>query len=311
MDKCLLLTGKFETVLLPKKADLIVSSPPYGIGKSYEQAQTLESYTTWAETIVPLLKQSLNPSGAVCWQVGTFTGKDGSYIPLDVVYVPIFMRNGFVLKNRIVWKFGSGLHSEKRLSGRHETVLWFVLDSNNYTFNLDPIRIPSKYPEKRAYKGKNKGKLSGNPLGKNPSDVWTILMDEWERAEYDFPNVKANHPEKCKEHPCQFPIELAERLVLAFSNESNLVLDPFCGTGSVGCAAIFHNREFIGIDIDAQFIGIAKERMLSALDGTLKTRLIGTPIYEAKNSTIPEEWTTQRNEQNKKPRIYPQYNDTN
>lgn len=182
MDKCLLIQSKFEDTSLPKKADLIVSSPPYGIGKSYEGFETLENYISWAERIVPLLKQHLNPKGAVCWQVGTHSGKDGEYIPLDIIYAPIFIKNGFILKNRIVWKFGSGLHSEYRLSGRYETVLWFVLDNKNYTFNLDPIRISSKEPGKRSYKGPNKGKLSGNPLGKNPSDVWIIMMDEWEKG---------------------------------------------------------------------------------------------------------------------------------
>lgn len=130
-------------------------------------------------------------------------------------------------------------------------------------------------------------------------------------GEWNFPNVKSNHPEKRSEHPCQYPIELAERCVLAFSNENDVILDPFCGTGSTGCAAAFHNREFIGVDTNMEFINIAKERIASALDGTLKTRQIGTPIQEASASTktrqIPEEWKSIREEQTKKPRLYPQY----
>jgi len=189
--------------------------------------------------------------------------------------------------------------------------LWFVLDNTNYTFNLDNIRIDSKEPGKRSYKGPNKGKLSGNPLGKNPSDVWTIIMDEWERGEFDFPNVKSNHPEKEKTHPCQFPIELAERCILLFSNENDIVLDPFVGTGSTGCACVFHKRQFIGIDINKEFIDIARKRIDNVINGTLKTRKIGTPIQEASLSTktrqIPEEWNIIRQEQTKKPRLYPQW----
>lgn len=226
MDKCLLVQGKFEEAGFSKKVDLIISSPPYGIGKSYEGFETLENYVLWAEKIVPIMKAHLSPKGAICWQVGTHSGKDGEYIPLDIIYAPIFMKHGFTLKNRIVWKFGSGLHSDYRLSGRYETVLWFVLDVKNYTFNLDPIRINSKEPGKRSYKGPNKGKLSGNPLGKNPSDVWTIMLDEWEKGEWDFPNVKSNHPEKRNEHPCQYPIELAERL---FQTKVMLYLIHFVG----------------------------------------------------------------------------------
>lgn len=309
MEQGLLLTGTIENTMPPALANLIVSSPPYGIGKSYEGSETLESYKTWAQKLVPRLKQMLEPNGAICWQIGTHVGKNGEYMPLDILYTPIFLENGFILKNRIVWKFGSGLHSSSRLSGRYETVLWFVLDNNNYTFNLDPIRISSKEPGKRSYKGPNKGMLSGNPLGKNPSDVWTIIKDEWEKGEFDFPNVKSNHPEKCKEHPCQFPIELAERCILAFSNENDIVLDPFVGTGSTGCASVFHRRKFIGIDMCPEFIEIARDRIDSAVNGTLKTRKIGTTIQKANSKTrqIPDEWKLIREEQAKKPRLYPQW----
>lgn len=308
-----MLTGKIEDINLPQLVDLIVSSPPYGIGKSYEGCETLENYRTWAQKLIPILKGMLQPNGAICWQVGTHVGEKGEYMPLDILYTPIFLANGFTLKNRIMWKFGSGLHSKHRLSGRYETVLWFVLDNNNYTFNLDPIRAASKEPGKRSYKGPNKGKLSGNPLGKNPSDVWTIIMDEWERGEFCFPNVKSNHPEKQKEHPCQFPIELAERCVLAFSRENDIVLDPFVGTGSTGCASIFHNRQFIGVDVEDKFIAIARKRIDSAIEGTLKTRKIGTPIQEAKSTAktrqIPDEWKPIREKQSKKRRLYPQWKD--
>lgn len=311
MEKGLLLTGKIEDTKCPELVNLIVSSPPYGIGKSYEGFETIENYKAWAQKLVPLLKEMLLPNGAICWQVGTHVGKNGEYLPLDVIYIPIFLENGFVLKNRIIWKFGSGLHSNTRLSGRYETVLWFVRDNSNYTFNLDPIRISSKEPGKRSYKGPNKGKLSGNPLGKNPSDVWKIIQDEWEEGEFDFPNVKSNHPEKEKDHPCQYPVELAERCILAFSNENDIVLDPFVGTGSTGCASVFHKRRFIGIDMSKEFIAIAIKRIDSAIEGTLKTRKIGTPIQESSTSTktrqMPEEWKSVRVEQSKKPRLYPQW----
>jgi adenine-specific DNA-methyltransferase len=305
-----LVCSKIEDFKSHKKVDLIISSPPYGIGKSYESFKTLNDYINWIELLIPILKTHLNQSGAICWQVGTHVGGEGEYVPLDVVYIPIFQKNGFILKNRIVWKFGSGLHSNNRLSGRYETLLWFVLD-NNYTFNLDPIRVNSKEPGKKSYKGPNKGKLSGNPLGKNPSDVWTIMMEEWEQGEWNFPNVKSNHPEKESSHPCQFPIELAERCVLAFSNEGDAILDPFSGTGSTGCAAVFHKRFYIGIDTNPDFVEIAKSRISKMLTGNLKRREIGTPIQKASQKTktrkIPEEWKEIREEQMEKPRIYKQY----
>lgn len=313
MEKGLLLINDIEKVQLDEKVHLIISSPPYGIGKSYETHKTLKEYKNWAKRLVPLLKNWLTPNGAICWQVGTHKETNGEYIPLDVLYVPIFQKNGFILKNRIIWKFGAGFHSNKRLSGRYEVILWFVLDNNNYTFNLDPIRINSKEPGKRAFKGPNKGKYCGNPLGKNPSDIWTIMVDEWEKQEWSFPNVIHNHVEKVNDHPCQFPIELAERCVLAFSNENDIILDPFVGTGSTGCAALFHNRKFIGIDKEAQYINIAREKLNKTLEGTLKHRIIGTTIQEAaktsKTHQIPNEWKEIRENQLKKPRLYPQWKD--
>ena len=143
---------------------------------------------------------------------------------------------------------------------------WFN-KGDNYTFNLDAIRVPSKYPEKKHFKGPKAGQISGNPLGKNPSDVWEI------------PNVKSNHVEKT-EHPCQFPIELAERLVLALSDTNDKVLDPYMGVGSTIIAALKHGRDGDGSDIDARYVEIAEQRVEALLGGTLKMREMGKPIYD-------------------------------
>jgi adenine-specific DNA-methyltransferase len=137
---------------------------------------------------------------------------------VDIVLYPVFASLGLHLRNRIVWHFGHGLHASKRFSGRYEVILWFT-KGNEYTFNLDAVRVPQKYPDKKYFKGPKKGELSGNPLGKNPSDIWEI------------PNVKANHVEKTI-HPCQFPVELIERLVLAMTDEGDWALDPFIGVGT-------------------------------------------------------------------------------
>jgi len=188
--------------------DLVVTSPPYDIGKSYETRMPLEEYIAWQERIIRKIYLRLKDHGSICWEVGNYVN-NGEIVPLDIALAPIFHNLNMHLRNRIIWHFGHGLHSKKRFSGRYEVILWYT-KSDDYTFNLDAVRIPSKYPGKRHFKGPNKGKLSGNPLGKNPEDVWEI------------PNVKGNHIEKTI-HPCQFPVGLIERLVLALSNEGNLV----------------------------------------------------------------------------------------
>jgi len=262
-------------------ATLIISSPPYNIGKEYEARKELSTYLNWLNPVLQELVRVLSPNGSICWQVGNFV-EDSEVFPLDIYFYPIFKNLGLKLRNRIIWHFEHGLHCSVRLSGRYETLLWFT-KAEDYTFNLDSIRVPSKYPGKTHFKpGPKYGKPSGNPLGKNPSDVWTIMVKEWEEGLWNIPNVKANHPEKTI-HPCQFPIELIERLVLSMTNEKDVVVDPYAGVGSALCAAIINNRKGYGSDITKTYLDIAKERIQSAANGTLKRRPMGTPIFQPEN----------------------------
>jgi DNA modification methylase len=271
--------------------NLIVTSPPYNIGKDYEEKVALKTYLKNQEIIIKQLYTKLKNEGSVCWEVGNYVN-NGEIYPLDIHFYDIFKGLGMKLRNRIVWHFGHGLHCKNRFSGRYETILWFT-KTDNYVFNLDSIRVPAKYPGKRAYKGPNKGKLSGNPLGKNPSDVWKILENDWATAFWEFPNVKSNHPEKTI-HPCQFPIELVERCILALTNKGDFILDPFCGVGTTLIAGLKHSRKVIGVDKELKYIKIAKQRILQFFDGSLKFRPLGKKLYQPtgreKVSKVPSEW---------------------
>jgi adenine-specific DNA-methyltransferase len=225
---------------------LILTSPPYNIGKEYERKQPIEIYIEWIKLQLVEFSRVLTGTGSIAFQVGNYVNK-GCVYPLDCLLFNEFITLGFKPRNRIVWHFGHGLHCKKRFSGRHETILWFT-KSENYTFNLDPVRVPSKYPEKKHYKGDKKGQLSGNPLGKNPSDIW------------DIPNVKNNHPEKTK-HQCQFPEKLASNIILSLTNMGDLILDPFCGSGTTLKIANDNSRQFIGIDNSEEYIKITKNRL--------------------------------------------------
>ncbi len=276
---------------------LIVTSPPYNIGKEYETQVELEHYLDWLRPIISELHRVLHPQGNIAWQVGNFID-EGEVYPLDICFYPIFKQLGFKLRNRIVWHFDHGLHASHRLSGRYETMLWFS-KGDDYTWNLDPIRVPSKYPGKRNFKpGPNYGKPSGNPLGKNPSDIWKLMVHEWEVGLWDIPNVKANHPEKTI-HPCSFPIELVERCVLAMTDEGDVVLDPFTGVGSAMLAALRNNRRSIGIDKERRYLEEAKRRIEMLAAGTLPYRTLGKPVHvptgKEKISQVPEEWSQENN----------------
>ena len=246
---------------------LIVTSPPYNIGKEYEKKLKLHTYVEQQATVIKECIRTLTPSGSICWQVGNYVD-NGSIIPLDTVLHPIFTDLGLQMRNRIIWHFEHGLHCSKRFSGRYETIIWFT-KSKEHVFNLDPVRVPQKYPGKKYFKGPNTGKYSCNPLGKNPGDIWII------------PNVKSNHVEKTT-HPCQFPVELIERLVLSMTNEDDWVLDPFLGTGTSIIAAIRHHRRGAGAETVSNYIKLAHDRIQQEQAGTLRTRPMNKPVYEPK-----------------------------
>lgn len=249
---------------------LVVTSPPYNLGKPYESRLDMDEYLAQQRRVIEECVRVLDDRGSICWQVGNYV-ENGEIIPLDIVLYPIFASLGLHLRNRIVWHFGHGLHASKRFSGRYEVILWFT-KGNEYTFNLDAVRVPQKYPKKKYFKGPKKGQLSGHPLGKNPGDVWEI------------PNVKANHVEKTI-HPCQFPVELIERLVLSMTEKGDWVLDPFIGVGTTAIAALMHNRRVIGAEIVPEYVEVAKERIHLAEKGKLRIRPMTRPVYDP---SVPE-----------------------
>ncbi len=243
---------------------LVVTSPPYNLGKEYEKRLDIDEYVSQQGQVIDECCRVLKDRGSICWEVGNYVDS-GEIIPLDILLYDCFKKNDLKLRNRIVWHFGHGLHCSRRFSGRYETILWFT-KSDNYTFNLDAVRIPQKYPGKRHFKGPNVGKYSSNPKGKNPSDVW------------DIPNVKSNHIEKTI-HPCQFPVALVQRLVLALSDENDIVLDPFLGVGSTAIAGIISKRKVVGSEIVREYYDIAIKRVSLAYEGRLKIRP-DKPVYK-------------------------------
>ncbi len=240
------------------EVQLIVTSPPYNIGKEYEIKLSMDEYVRQQEETVSACCACLSDNGSLCYQVGNCLIDNKEIIPLDILLYQICLRNGLKLRNRIIWKYDHGLHSKTRFSGRYEVVLWFT-KNDDFVFNLDSVRVPQKYPNKKSYKGSSKGKPSCNPKGKNPSDVW------------DIPRVSSSHCEKTA-HPCQFPIELVERLVLSMTNVGDLVVDPYMGVGSSICAAVLRDRRGAGSDLISEYVDIAKERIGLALSKKLKTR---------------------------------------
>ncbi len=254
----------FLATLPTESAELVVTSPPYNIGKEYEKRLDLKHYVAEQGKVIEECVRILSPNGSICWQVGNYVDR-GAIIPLDTALHPIFADLGLRMRNRIIWHFEHGLHCSRRFSGRYEVIAWYT-KTDSYVFNLDPVRVPQKYPGKKHFKGAKAGQYSCNPLGKNPGDIWVL------------PNVKHNHIEKT-EHPCQFPVELIERLVLSMTNEGAFVVDPFMGVGTTAVAAIRHRRRAAGAEVLEKYHKIALRRIELEARGELQTRPMGRPVY--------------------------------
>lgn len=230
--------------------NLLISSPPYNIGKAYEQRTPIDAYLDGQKRIIDAFLPRLGPQASLCWQVGTYVRK-GEILPLDYLFIPVFQERGLQLRNRIIWTFGSGLHAKTRFSGRHETILWFTMGDE---YHYDPA-----------------GQFN-DPAAAEPEfvDVWDNIV-----------NVKANHPEKTN-HPCQYPVGLAERLVLGLTRPDDLVFDPFAGVASTGVAALLHERRFCGIERDPDYHATGLERLEATIDGTIRYRPHDRPIQRPK-----------------------------
>lgn len=260
---------EFLKGLPPECFQLIVTSPPYNLGKEYERRVHLDLYLEQQRPVIEECVRTLKTSGSICWQVGNYVD-NGSIVPLDVALFPVFRDLGLRLRNRIIWHFEHGLHCSRRFSGRYESILWFT-KSEDYLFDLDAVRVPQKYPGKKYFRGPKAGQYSCNPLGKNPGDLWII------------PNVKSNHVEKTS-HPCQFPVELVERLVLSLTRQDDWVFDPFLGTGTTVIAAIRQGRRGVGAEIHPKYIEIARNRISDAIEGRLPVRPMARPVFDPRDA---------------------------
>lgn len=247
IDKVILGDCRDLLAKLPSESvDLVISSPPYNLGKEYESRVALDHFVDDQRLILAECSRVLKPTGSIFWQVGAYSDR-GTLIPLDIRFFPVLESLGLRPRNRIVWVRQHGLHARRKFSARHETILWFT-KSDDYVFDLDPVRVPQKYQGKTFHKGDRYGEFSCNPDGKNPGDIWC------------FRNVKHNHEEQTI-HPCQFPEDLVARVMLAVTNEGGVVLDPYMGTGTTAVVARDCGRNFVGAEIDGGYQKVALRRL--------------------------------------------------
>ncbi|RMG12176.1 MAG: site-specific DNA-methyltransferase [Cyanobacteria bacterium J055] len=241
-DSTLLLDRLSNTNL---EIDLAITSPPYNIGKEYEQTLSVDEYINWCSLWMSQIHQVTKANGSFWLNVGYLeVPNKGLCVPISYL---LWDKSPFYLLQEVVWKYGAGVSTKYRLSPRNEKWLFYIKNNKKYTFNLDGIRDPNvKYPNQKKH-----GKYRCNPLGKNPSDVW------------DFPKVTTGEKRSSKErtgHPAQFPLGVVERVVKASSNPVEIILDPFAGSCSAGIAAVGLGRLFIGFELKQDYCELAVDR---------------------------------------------------
>lgn len=227
------------------KIDLTVTSPPYNIGKEYENLISVNEYIEWCARWMHQVYKITKADGAFWLNLGYLEVPDrGLCVPIPYL---LWDKSPFYLLQEIVWQYGAGVSTKYRLSPRNEKWLFYIKNPQKYTFNLDEIRDPNvKYPNQ-----KKNGKYRCNPLGKNPSDVW------------EFPKITTGARRSSKErtgHPAQFPLGIVERVINVSSNPVDLVLDPFAGSCSTGIASVGLGRIFLGFEIRSDYCEMAVER---------------------------------------------------
>ena len=237
---------------LPKElVDLVVTSPPYNIGKEYEEELTTDAYVKWSQKWLDGIQKICRPNGALWLNLGYLSIKNiGKAVPISYL---LWDKVKMFLIQEVVWHYGAGVACRKSLSPRNEKFLWYVKNKEKYTFNLDSIRDPNvKYPNQ-----KKNGKLRCNPKGKNPSDVWII------------PKVTSGKKRSSIErtsHPAQFPENVIKRCILASSNVDDIVLDPFMGSGTTAVVALKEKRFVIGFEINKKYCNLAMNRIKKTLE---------------------------------------------
>ncbi len=216
----------------------IVTSPPYNCGKAYSEDPTGDAmlplrYFGWLCSIVAEMERVIKPGGTIAMVVGGTYDRNGTLVPIDWLLADAFGRTGLTYQNRIAWIVSHGLTPRRRLSNRYETIV--IYSKGEPTFNPSAARTPTIQFDKRAFRGPDRGRASSHPHGSAPSDVWTIK------------HLGHNHGEKTA-HPAQYPIAIAKRLVLLYTQPGDIVCDPFSGSGSTHVAAIEAHRPFVGCD---------------------------------------------------------------
>ena len=242
--------------------DVTFADPPFNLKKSYEQYEDdkeTRDYLGWCKQWLNEMVRITKPSGSI------FVHN----IPKWLTYYSCYLNEIAYFKHWIAWD-AMGAPLGKTILPNHYGILWYVKSKN---FKFYDIRAPHRYCRQcqallKDYGGK---KHLIHPFGTLVSDVWTDIY-------------RIRHAKRRDEHPCQLPVHLLERLILMVTDEGDIVLDPFIGTGTTAVAAKCLGRQYIGIDIDEKYVQISRKKLEETSHTQVNSRYVS--IFLGKIVTV-------------------------
>jgi site-specific DNA-methyltransferase (adenine-specific) len=269
--------------------DLAFADPPFNIGydyDAYEDRKATNEYLDWSKQWMQNVVRLLKPAGTFWLAIG-----DEYAAELKVIATRDL---GLTCRNWVVWYYTFGVHCKRKFTRSHAHLFYFVKDPKSFTFNDAAIRVPSArqlvYADKRA-----------NPKGRLPDDTWILRpqdLPDGFKSDQDtwyFPRVCGTFKERAGWHGCQMPEQLLGRIIRACSNEGDLVLDPFAGSGTSLAVAKKLARRWVGFELSKQYAGQIESR--------LKQIKEGDPLDGTENplSSVPSTAAGRRRDQKHRP----------
>jgi DNA modification methylase len=217
---------------------LMVTSPPYNVGKEYDEDLTLSEYLEFLGEVIGQVHRVLVWGGRVCFNVANLGRKP--YLPLHKYIVDLFEEMGFLMRGEVIWYKGDAVAGSSTAWGTWKSAVNPALrDTHEY------ILIFSKGTFERRKTDGKEDTISRDEFIKFTKSVWNFAPES-------ATNVG---------HPAPFPIELPYRCIQLYTFKGDVVLDPFVGSGTTCLAAAMTGRHYVGIDIDDNYVKLAKKRV--------------------------------------------------